>query len=315
MSSVPKSISNVTAIRAISGSLLALCTVAVAARFWARHLQKGHFQADDWLVIPAWITFVGLCACLLESTYIHTLGLTPEEAAPFHPSNLAFAKIELTMDEMLALSLGFTKLSALFFFKRVFCIPKFPSTFKTALNIVIVAVVCWTVAFIIFPLALCGDHLYGYWDRPVFNQYCPAAHPYLISGGATDLFFELVVISLPSTQIWALPTTLQKKLATTLVFLTAFLSLGASIARLVIVVDLATHPITDAAVAALVDSAVFTMWTLEAGAGILAVNMPLLWYYYADKRPGKILRSLRGLLSLRSANDTKLVDRSDRTKV
>lgn len=43
---------------AVSASLIGLSTIAVALRFYARKQQKARFLADDWLVIPALITYI-----------------------------------------------------------------------------------------------------------------------------------------------------------------------------------------------------------------------------------------------------------------
>ena len=40
---------------------------------------------------------------------------------------------------------------------------------------------------------------------------------------------------------------------------------------------------------------------LEVGVGAIAVNLPSLWYFRNDVKPGKLLRSMRSLVSLRSS--------------
>ena len=51
---------------ALSGTLLGLSTVAVALRFYARHMQKVPFKSDDWFMIPCIVR----TALLLENMMI-----------------------------------------------------------------------------------------------------------------------------------------------------------------------------------------------------------------------------------------------------
>lgn len=300
---IPDALSSASAIRAISGIFLTLCTIFVAARFYARHAQKARLEADDWLMVPAWLFLVALAVCMIESTYMGSLGYTPAEQAALKltPDAHDAARIQITIDIFFAICLGLVKLSALQFYKRVFCVHGQQSGFRTTLTVAMVVVVLWIVAFSVLPLAQCGNHLEGYWIRPVFNQYCATSgHAYLVAASASDCFLELVVILLPVRKIWSLHTSARRKIAITLVFLTAVLSLAAALARLGIIAKMFTASVTSAAVAAQANSAMYNIWVLECGASILAINMPSLWYLRSRKMPEKMLASFRSMITLRS---------------
>ena len=54
---------SVTGLYAVSSVLLGISVIAVAVRFYARYLKKNPLLADDWLLIPALVSFI-----IFEST-------------------------------------------------------------------------------------------------------------------------------------------------------------------------------------------------------------------------------------------------------
>ena len=112
----------------------------------------------------------------------------------------------------------------------------------------------------------------------------------------SDLLIETAVIVMPIPSILRLQISLQQRLAVLSVFLTAFVSLGAVVARLVILV-VHSHQIKDLSEASTTE---IFMWILEAGFALFAVNLPSLWWLRQKIQPEKVLAGVRSFISRRS---------------
>lgn len=93
-------------------------------------------------------------------------------------------------------SLGFIKLSALFFYKRIFCVSGRNSTLNAIIMASIVMVACWVVTFEFLIGFQCHLHFSALWDGTQ-RQYCTYAWPALLGQAISDFFLDVWVLMLP----------------------------------------------------------------------------------------------------------------------
>lgn len=103
------------------------------------------------------------------------------------------------------LCLGFSKLSALFFFRRILCVGHRRDYFNYATIAGIIIVSCWTITFGTLVFFDCGTHLSTMWmtNRAVFDAECK--NDYRILKGLTIsaflLDFLIVMLPIPKVDI------------------------------------------------------------------------------------------------------------------
>ena len=110
-------------LQALSGSLLAITTIIIGLRFYTRYAQRAYIGADDWLIIPGYVTFIGMIACALLGVDRKMFGYSDAEVAAAKLTFGTEASLVVSLDVLSAASLGFTRISALLFFRRIFCVP------------------------------------------------------------------------------------------------------------------------------------------------------------------------------------------------
>jgi len=282
---------------ALAGTLLAVSFIAVVLRFVARKVQRAPLEADDWLVIPAWLMFLAMCGCVFDGVGLRLIGYSTKVVSSTGAPPEISSKLYIALDIFTAACYGLTKLSALLFYIRIFCVSGRAGTFKILCYSSIVIVTLWTIVFIILPPLQCGTHFSALWIAKDKAKYCTHSHPYILSNSITDLLLEVLVLALPIPKIWTLRTTVRRRLAVTFVFLAALVSLGASIARLAIFVELLGGEVKDTSLG---NTTIIFMWVLEAGFALIAVNLPSLYYLRRRVSPEKVLQSVRSALSLQS---------------
>lgn len=285
-------------LRALCGSLVAITTIVSGLRLHARRVQRVEFGIDDWIIIPSYMAFIGMVACALLGVQLRQFGYPQTQVAASHLPFRVEASLVVSLDILSAASLGFTRISALLFYCRVFCVLGRTRVLRAAIYTSIMVISLWMAAFIILPPLQCGPDL-SVWSAPtsVRAAHCSMGNKIILGFCISDLLIETAVIVMPIPSILRLQTSLKRRLALLFVFLTAFVSLGAVVARLVITVKLHAHQIKDLSEANTTET---FMWILEAGFALIAVNLPSLWWFRHKIQPEKILVSVRSFISLRS---------------
>ncbi|KAL8782484.1 MAG: hypothetical protein Q9195_009633 [Heterodermia aff. obscurata] len=194
-------------------------------------------------------------------------------------------KVELRFDDWaqipaLILDLAIIKIAALAFFRRVFCTHR-PSLLDTIIRTLIFLIVIWAIAFIIFYASACGNHPTAAWEGNaggVIPLSCRITAQFEEAYAITDFAFDLLVLVVPIPSIWALKTSLARKVSITSVFMFALVGLGASMARLIIYVQLAGGAARKASIDAQTqDTQAVWISMLETGLALIAVNLPCVW--------------------------------------
>ncbi|CAD6442820.1 b50132ee-9268-4965-8904-ec1ac1c8e270 [Sclerotinia trifoliorum] len=266
----------------LSGTLLGLTTITIILRFIARRKQKASLLIDDWMVFSAW--FMG---------YIE-----PKNHKLVASMHAEVEKTYTALNGLTVITLGLTKLSALLFYRRVFC-TDLREAFNVVPAVVVTVVALWTLGFFIMTFLICGANInYLFGVGASASAKCGAIFPYFMGTTISDFLLDVFILTLAIPKIWSLNMTLKRKIAVFCVFLLAFVGLASSTSRMAIAIILVTKG------RAVDDEDVYGYWTyliiLEAGLTIVAVNLPSLWYYLAGVSPERILRTVRSVISLRS---------------
>ena len=285
-------------LRALCGTLVAITTVIAFLRFYTRRIQRATLEADDWLILPGYVTFIGMVACALLGVHLGQFGYSERQLAAFHLSFSVQASLVNSLDILSAASLGFTRINALLFYRRMFCVPGRSAFLRAVIYGSITVISLWMVAFVILPPLQCGPNL-SVWSVPakVRAAQCIMGNKIILALCISDLLIELFVIAMPIPKILQLKTSLRRRLVVLFVFLTAFVSLGAVIARRIITTKLLDNRVEDKSQA---NTTQTFMWILEAGFALIAVNLPSLWWLRQKTQPGKVLASLQSAISFRS---------------
>lgn len=291
------------------GGMLSLCiiflfltTSTVAARFIARSKQKSKFRVDDWVVVAAWFFFTGLNALIFYGIHLKYIGYKePLDKAIINAEHPTVVRIFLVLDGLGTITQGLVKLSALFFYRRIFCSTGIRDIFNVISGILIVIVVIWTVIFFVLTFNFCIGHNIEY-NFPVGNSaHCKLIYPWFEASTTSDFALDLIILTLPLPKIWSLHATTSRKLAISGVFLLALVGLAASIVRMTFLLHIVKNgrAINDLD-GYQSNTQVAYYLILETGMTILAVNMPTLWYFRAGVTPEHIVRSIRSIVSLAS---------------
>jgi len=154
------------------------------------------------------------------------------------------------------------------------------------------------LAFIILPPLQCGPDL-SVWSAPAKAraEKCTLGNKIILGFCISDLVLETVVIGMPIPLVLRLHASLKRRLAVLFVFLTAFVSFGAVIARLVVVTRILQKQVRDKSES---NTTQTFIWILEAGFALIAVNLPTLWWLKQKIQTDRVLDSMRSAMSLHS---------------
>ena len=143
------------------------------------------------------------------------------------------------------LALGCTKLSILFFYRRLFR----GRVFNIATWVVITVVTLWMLIFSLTWLFSCGNHPRVLWTEfSEINSRCLNIFNQMIAGAVVDWILDITVLILPCAMVWQLQMPLRQKIYVMGIFLTGIISFTAGILRFI--VSLAVADFGNAAIAA-----------------------------------------------------------------
>ncbi|KAG8417319.1 hypothetical protein J3459_012412 [Metarhizium acridum] len=185
---------------ALSGAFLFLTTGSVVLRFVARYKQKGRVWVDDYTMALAWVGFVGLAALSFFGISRGFLGYTmPKDRASVQAVAFTQACTLISFDVLTAMTFGMTKLSAVFFYRRIFCFGPHRDVFNYVTMVFVFLISAWTVTFIVVPLNLCGPLKSIGWDIRHATQ-C-AHYAYFKGISVSDFVLDVAVLVLPLPKV------------------------------------------------------------------------------------------------------------------
>jgi len=284
--------------------------IATVLRFYTRRLQKAKLLIDDWLLIPAEIVLIGIGVALIIGVVGHGEGYalpTEVNGVPTDGNTGGLAvqtlaeKVEFAILTVANVQLGLTKLSILFFYRRIFCTSK-TSFLNLATITMITIVTLWTIAFFFVNLLECGTKLSINWKATQLqaNELCIDEEKMNEGNIFSDFILDVIILLMPLPTIWNLNMPLKRRIAVIVILILGALTVVASVIKVVIIVgivfELNTNLLaTDPDI--LVSTIIF--WTvLECGLSMIIVSLPTL-RGLMDRSPD-LLRSLRSMVSLQS---------------
>ena len=99
---------------------------------------------------------------------------------------------------MQILSMGFTKLSFVFFFRRIFVTGKLKSRFAMISHIVIVLVILWATAFFLWFLFSCGHDFVARWTTiRTLHAVCVTDIRSDLALAISDFLTDVMIMALP----------------------------------------------------------------------------------------------------------------------
>ena len=121
------------------------------------------------------------------------------EAPATHSTQLAIA-----WDVLAAACNGFVKLSALFFYRRIFCAMGASKWFHRVSIASIVLIALWIIAYLLLPILQCGAHIgveTGKEPYKYHEKYCFIQKPYYYSLVISNLVLDVWILLLPIPRV------------------------------------------------------------------------------------------------------------------
>ncbi|KAL8777189.1 MAG: hypothetical protein Q9213_007969 [Squamulea squamosa] len=141
---------------------------------------------------------------------------------------------------------GLIKTSIVLFYRRIFVTSK-RTLFDMLTKITIIVIFLWTIAFILMIIFACGSEFSANWGSPAAQHvYCNKIGFTSEEGLAgSDLILDVVLLILPIPVIWRLQMSNTRKVAVTAIFMLGLSALAASVARLVLYVQVIQAAVDD----------------------------------------------------------------------
>ncbi|KAK8062199.1 hypothetical protein PG997_014296 [Apiospora hydei] len=294
-----------------AGVALSLLDIgAVTCRFKARALSKQPLKIDDWLLLPATLLTIGVGICLVYGAYHEAFGYRQFPTSMENPSTLALnqmglsIKLEWTISILLPIAMACTKLSFIFFYRRIFSINRDLKWFLWGLCIF---VVMWAIAFVIATLLCCGTMLFAIWKPISEMAMCKFFLDVLMAFCITGFVTDLVIIGIPIPIVWRLKLSTTNKLVASCSFLVGAVTLASSLARLIVSVGFvkeAADPNRDF----ILNTTLYCYWGMvECSIGVFAACLPTLQIFFRRNTWQSVVSKTKSLLSSgsRSSRNTK----------
>ncbi|TRX96511.1 hypothetical protein FHL15_002783 [Xylaria flabelliformis] len=286
-----------TNIIVISVVFAALPILAVLSRFWARSITKSGLSLDDYFILPGLLFSVAISVNTIVAVALGGLGSHIHQDAEgniiFDDRLTVFLQTEFATQLLSVLSLVFTKLSIVLFYRRVFR----GNVFSIISLILLVVITCWGISFFFATLLECiptseaWKSLYG---TPQHDAHCYQYLPMFIATAISNFIIDIGILSVPIPIVWKLKISVKQKIAISGIFL-----LGAFIARIYFFYQSSASYAN--ALDITVNIAPTLYWTeLEASIAVISACLPTLRPLFAHLSPEAILRDFASKFSLRS---------------
>jgi len=290
-------------------AFLPLCAIVVGLRFTTRRLQNAKFKADDWLTLPALALMCGCAIILIIGVKHKVIGYHSPPSSDTNRSvafNKLLSRLTYSFFPLQILGMGFTKLSFVTFYRRIFATGSGASPlFDISSRIVIVILSMWMTAFFFDFVFICGSHFSARWmDEEELSKFCPANHPSELGLAVSDFVTDAMVLLLPIPMVLRLHLRLKQKIGVLFIFSLGFIAMAASIVRLGIFVwifglssALANDPNTDSG---FITTRGLYWSMLESGLALIACCLPALSGLIRSPALEPFLRSIPSFGSLSS---------------
>ncbi|KAM5347852.1 hypothetical protein ACJ41O_007676 [Fusarium nematophilum] len=242
-------------------SMTVLALASVGLRLYSRHLKAQKLWWDDWIIIfsMTWnLVVVGFIFAM------HSCGMGIHADLVEMDDIVMMAKWLVVAEVLYAWNLGWTKLSLLVMYYRIFRVPYF----KRMAWIVGTFVFCWVICITFLFIFICVP-VEKLW-YPDIPGRCINQVGTWIANAASTIFTDVVILMLPLPPIWKLQLGRSEKIGLTAAFALGFFVVFASAYRTSV---LFTYSATDPTYTL----APTVGWTaIEMSAGIVSANLPTM---------------------------------------
>ncbi|KAI4202283.1 MAG: hypothetical protein LQ350_002667 [Teloschistes chrysophthalmus] len=242
---------------------VALATLFVGLRLYARRISAAPYWWDDYTIIAALVVQWGMGISrwipLAEYYYgHHTIYVGPHRLEEFRK---AFVGIQT----LYFLNATLTKISLLLLYHRIFGVVK---RFRLALWLGAFLVVAWWIATTILGFLGCTPFAYN-WNKKIDGQ-CVDLVMFFRWNGICNLLLDFLILLLPLPMVWRLSITARQKTEISGMFLLGLFVCVAGILRV-----LAYHP-TQLADSTYSGVGSMTWSIVEQGIGVVCACLPTL---------------------------------------
>ncbi|KAF2206741.1 hypothetical protein CERZMDRAFT_103041 [Cercospora zeae-maydis SCOH1-5] len=336
---------NFASVAAIGIIFPVLGLFALGIRIYGRVKYTRSLDIDDVLIIPAAILVVAagvgmVIAAQMELVGGHAPSRTFEELMFGKPEHqIMLEKLEYAYWIGHVLVIGFTKLTFLFFSRRIFRGRGTRTAFDYVNWIMIGVVTVWMVAYVFLEIFMCGLNFWAAWDTVyALRNYCMDTFALLTSCAITNWVIDLAIFAIPlvmvglirsrkgeSTslnkyQINSLQMTARRKIQASLVFALGLFTVIAGLLRMIIVIQVLENSLQEPMITLLgteLDTtdnegaiSLILFWTyVEIGVGFLVVCLVACGRVF-DDASGPVFRKLKSIVSAATSVASRASSRS-----
>ncbi|KAI6080727.1 hypothetical protein F4821DRAFT_48967 [Hypoxylon rubiginosum] len=294
--------------------LSVLDIVAVSLRFVARRKQRQPLKADDWFMVPATLFTLGIGIAMVygasKTALAHPLVVPSELNGSFVDLQSEQISVEGAIQWaytlMLPLALGCTKVSFLFFYRRLFVVNKRSSN-NVFLIGMIMFVFLWMVGFFLTFLFQCRLNFWALWTSPTaIAEHCTSDTPINLAFTITDLITDVAILVIPIPIIWRLNLSLSRKMSITAVFLFGAITVAASLTRVVLTARIFVEAFTADADPILIVTAFIYWGMIETGIAVFTACLPTVWFFFRGWSWDPVVKVARSIMES-SASSIRLL--------
>ncbi|MCJ1361386.1 hypothetical protein MMC16_000485 [Acarospora aff. strigata] len=214
----------------VGATMIALCTLAVALRFWARATSgKAGYWWDDWTALAA-LPFV----LAISGGSVHWVSLGFGKHSGQTPASESSIKLILVIGGFVYnTGLSLIKASLLLFYARIFGRVR---RFRIALWVAAGIIFGWFISINLVALLTCIP-VHKAW-KPEVPGFCLDVHKIFLGVATSNVITDVILLVLPMPMIWTLRMKLAQKLALIGVFILGYCVVVVSILRVVTIVKM-----------------------------------------------------------------------------
>ncbi|TDZ17046.1 Satratoxin biosynthesis SC1 cluster protein 4 [Colletotrichum orbiculare MAFF 240422] len=190
-------------------SVTVLALAAVVLRIVSRHIKAQKLWWDDYFIIWSMLWNLVVVGFIFA---MHSVGMGVHADKVEMDNIVLMAKYLVVAEILYAWNLGWTKLSLLLMYYRIFHIPFFKK-------------MTWAVSIFVFAWVICITFLFIFICVPVEKLWYPDIPGHCINqvatwiaNAASTIFTDLLILLLPLPQVWKLQLQKAEKIALTFAF-------------------------------------------------------------------------------------------------
>ncbi|KAJ5101223.1 hypothetical protein N7456_007275 [Penicillium angulare] len=259
---------------------LGLTTLMSLVRVISKVFTKQRWWWDDLFALLSWVSEVIILSLLIYWVSLG-FGLHEEFIAAQDENDLIIGGRGLYAGTLFFdSSICFPKLSALFFYARVFNIRD--RTLRLQLWIIGILVVCWLISSWIVTIWQC-DPIAKAWN-PSIPGKCIKTYPWFIATATISFAIDIWILIIPIPLIWALKSSLRRRIYLLVAFFLTYSVIVASAGRLIAI----TQVIPTVAEDETWRMPTYMYWIcLEGSLSVISISVPnaiALWKHFRGSR-------------------------------